>query len=613
MRDTIHDTESFPNYFCLVLKHVGEASYGYYEISERRNDAEAIAWYYPQLERAVGFNNVAYDYVLLHELVHGVREGRFAGWTGTQVAQHIYALSQQLIEERRDDLKTIWESRRLVPQLDLMRVHHLDNKAKLTGLKALQFYMRAESIEETPIPFGTWLTWEQMDQVAGYCVHDVGQTEKLLELSREQVEFREQLDRELGTRGGSWLNLSDTSIGKRYFRERLEEANPGCTKGSTPRGAIRLGDCIFPWIGFRYEPFRRELENMRAHVVDGAKVKGSYKGLVLHNGFRFEVGVGGMHGSVRRRRFVAGDEHEIWDIDATSFYPRLPVLYRFFPQHLSEVFCDIYDALFQQRAQTRKGTPRNKMLKLALNGVFGDSGNRFGPFFDPCYMLATTLNGQLLQLMLAEPLMDVPGLELIQINTDGLTVRFPRRQAERVGEAIAWWQQGTGLNLEFASFDRMIVRDVNNYIAVGTDGKTKRKGAYEYQLELHQDPSALAIPKAAEAAILHGTAPEDFLRRRLAEDPWDFLIRAKVPRTQNGEKTHVFWGQEETQHVSRYYVSTGGRELVKDFPPLKAGGSRRRMSLQKGETVQLVNRFDGRPPADLKLEWYANEVRKLVI
>lgn len=622
MRDTVHDTESFPNFFCLVLKHAGEPSFGAYECSERRNDAEAIAWYYPQLERAVGFNNLNYDYVLLHNLVHAVREGRLRGASGLQVAQFVYNLSQQIIEERDGERTRIWERDHLIPQLDLMKVHHLDNKARATGLKALQFFMRSPSIEETPIPFGTWLTPAQMDEVLRYCVHDVGETERLLQRSRDQVEFREQLDREQGGRGRSWMNLSDTSIGKRYFRERLEEANPGCTRRSTPRGLIRFVDCIFPWIQFRFDPFRRELAKMREFSVDGARIKDSYKSTVLHAGgglpeakpFRFDVGVGGMHGSLKRRRFDADQEHEILDIDVTSFYPRLPVLYRFYPLHLGEVFCDIYDGLFQQRDTTQKGTSVNRMLKFALNGVFGDSNNEFGPFFDPVYTLTTTLNGQLLQLMLAESLMEVPGLELIQINTDGLTVRFPRNQNERVAEVIAWWCAGTGLRLEFASYQTMVVRDVNNYIAVADGGKkTKRKGAYEYELELWQDPSALAIPKAVEAALIHGEDPAEFLRRRLIEDPWDFMIRAKVPKTQKGEATRVLWGDQETQHVCRYYVSTGGRELVKDFPPLKLGGPRRRLSLQKGQTVQLANRFDGRPPADLHLGWYVDEARKLII
>ena len=39
--------------------------------------------------------------------------------------------------------------------------------------------------------------------------------------------------------------------------------------------------------------------------------------------------------------------------------------------------------------------------------------------------MTITLNGQLLLCMLAEQMMKVPGLEMIQINTDGMTYRVP--------------------------------------------------------------------------------------------------------------------------------------------------------------------------------------------
>jgi hypothetical protein len=40
------------------------------------------------------------------------------------------------------------------------------------------------------------------------------------------------------------------------------------------------------------------------------------------------------------------------------------------------------------------------------------------------------------------------------------------------------WQLKTKLKLEKAVYDRMIIRDVNNYIAIYEDGNLKTKGAY---------------------------------------------------------------------------------------------------------------------------------------
>src|SRR3546814_9328971 len=73
----------------------------------------------------------------------------------------------------------------------------------------------------------------------------------------------------------------------------------------------------------------------------------------------------------------------------------------------------------------------------------------------------------------------VPGLRMIQINTDGLTVRVPRAVEWLVAEVCVWWQGVTRLTLEETRYAQMFIRDVNNYLAVSEAGKVKRKGAYE--------------------------------------------------------------------------------------------------------------------------------------
>lgn len=611
MRDTTYDVESFPNFFSCTLLHAGESTAGTFEISSRRNDAGALAEFVPTLERMVGFNNVSYDYPLLHDVVGGMWDGRLRGATGEQIAGLIYEKSQEIIAGIDHP---VWDSDRYAPQLDLLKVHHLDNRARFTSLKALQFAMRSRSIVESPVPFGTVLTPAQMDQVIDYNRHDVFETDKFRQKSAEQIAFRDAL-------GPEWWNLSDTSIGKRYFRERLEKRNPGCTKGKTPRDFIRLADIIFPWIRFKYEPFDRKLRELKAQTVAG-DLRSDF-GRVFHDGFTFEFGSGGLHGSVKKEYVRAGAGRILVDIDVTSFYPRLAIVNRFYPEHLGPVFCDVYSELFDERALTAKGSGPNQMYKLALNGVYGDSNSEYGAFFDPAYTLTTTVNGQLQLCMLAESVLEIPGARLIQANTDGLTVELPADQDGRLRDVCAWWEWGTGQRLERVDYSRMWIRDVNNYVAESVAGKIKRNGAYEYKLDWWQDPSALAVPRAAEAAMVHGADLETFLREHAVKDPWDFMLRAKVPRSSRLYYGHYATPEEQlagvqtwhqVQNLSRYYMSTGGQKLVKMMPPLKkAHAEEREISIQKGQGVTLVNTYDGRTPPDLNLDWYVREAKKLVI
>jgi len=187
---------------------------------------------------------------------------------------------------------------------------------------------------------------------------------------------------------------------------------------------------------------------------------------VTINGFRFDFGTGGIHGSVSNRKVTSDDEYMIIDADVASMYPNIAIANRVFPEHLSERFCDIYEDVYNQRKSYPKGSAENAMLKLALNGVYGDSNNQYSPFYDPKYTMTITINGQLSLCLLAERLMEIERLEILQVNTDGITVRLPRSNRAEYDVVCEAWQKQVGLQLEYAEYSKMFIKDCNNYIAV---------------------------------------------------------------------------------------------------------------------------------------------------
>src|SRR5690606_26739091 len=109
--------------------------------------------------------------------------------------------------------------------------------------------------------------------------------------------------------------------------------------------------------------------------------------------------------------------------------------------------------------------------------------------YDPLYTLKTTLAGQLALCMLSEMLMTrVPELVMLQVNTDGLTVEIPREHARLYWEVCKEWESITNLTLEYIAYSQMIIRDVNNYIAVAQKtGKVKYKGTFKPNHEMIKD------------------------------------------------------------------------------------------------------------------------------
>lgn len=611
MRDYIYDIETYPNVFTLAVEHAEAPLRWMFEISDFRNDSRDIIAFLQFLKetdaRMVGFNSLGFDYPVLHTLIR----------MGHSDAKTLYDKAMAIINSQDDSDRWVHQvnpSDRFVEQIDLFKIHHFDNKARATSLKVLEFNMRSDNIEDLPFPVGTMLNREQIEVLKRYNAHDVAQTKAFYHKSLDMIHFREELTRKYAR---DFMNHNDTKIGKDYFIMKLEEAGVACydysDKGRTPRQTkrpvIQLKDAILPWIAYQQPGFTRVLEWLKAQSI--TETKGVFTDLTATiNGFTFVFGLGGIHGSVESEVIESDDEHVIVDLDVTSYYPNLAISNGFHPAHLGKEFVSIYKHLFEQRKQYPKKSAESAMLKLALNGVYGDSNNQFSVFYDPLYTMTITLNGQLLLCVLAEGLMSIPGLRLIQVNTDGLTVRVPRSHKVLVDLARAAWQERTGLNLEEAVYKSMMIRDVNNYIAVYEDGSTKRKGAYEWKALWHQNAGGLVIPKVAEKVLVEGAPIRETVENW--PDIMDFMLRTKVPRS-----SHLGLERDGTtvrlQNITRYYIAKDGGRLFKWMPPLKDKNEWRKIGVESGWGVQVCNdiRDAGKLPVDF--DYYVREVEKLCL
>ena len=301
----------------------------------------------------------------------------------------------------------------------------------------------------------------------------------------------------------------------------------------------------------------------------------------------------------------------IRDADVSSMYPNIAISNNIYPLHLTKQFCVIYKDVYEQRKGFAKGSAENGVMKLALNGVYGDSNNQFSPFLDPAYTMKVTINGQLSLCLLAEKLLEIDGLKIAQANTDGLTVAMKRSTEDQYKEVCEKWQKQVGLELEYADYSAMWIRDVNNYIAQYTNGKLKNKGAYEYKdLAWHKNTSCLIVPMAAEAFMVHGKDIKEFISEH--SEKFDFMLRTKVPRSSRLVLVQDDGTEVLQQNICRYYPCKTGGKLVKIMPPMEEGGEERRLSIDSEWKVKTCNNmldFQN----DIDYDYYIKEVEKLII
>lgn len=682
----VYDIETFPNAFTFRMRCLYSDAGATWEISQFRDDRRDLMtffnWLYQTQTPMIGFNNIGFDYPVIHFIFNNPNCS----------VEQIYAKAMSIIEGQNGDNRfnnTIWERDRFAPQIDVFKIHHFDNKAKSTGLKALQINMRSPSVVDMPVKVGTMLTKEQIENdLIPYGEHDVDETKKFTFFSMDAINFRLSLVPQFGI---DVLNWPDTKIGSRMMEDKLGKElcyemvfiatdfqGNGFNKKKTrqtPRARIALADIIFPYIQFQHPEFIRVHEYLRAQVLtsqdiaelgaDAPAGKVQTKGVFTDlkatiGGIDFHFGTGGIHGSVSSQRVQETDQWLIRDIDVASLYPSIAIVNRLAPAHLGQRFVEVYSSLPVERKKWQKEKGKKcteaNALKLAANGVYGNSNNMFSVFYDPQFTLTITINGQLMLCMLAEKLMNVPTLKIIQINTDGITYYIDKNFEPLAVEICREWEKLTALTLEDANYSRIFIRDVNNYVAESSDGSLKTKGAYwspdplDYFASIsaaqppawHKDLSNVVSIRAAVAAMVHGIPPEDFIR--MTTNPYDFMNRIKVRKSDV-----LLHNGIEVQKNTRYYVSTNGGALVKIAPAAGPAGAYKRAqkvsesdynramtasggqwvesvctknksvyearetAIEAGHKVTICNNVEQFDFNTINYDWYINESRKLII
>lgn len=167
--------------------------------------------------------------------------------------------------------------------------------------------------------------------------------------------------------------------------------------------------------------------------------------------------------------------------------------------------------------------------KIQINGTFGKLGSCFSKIYSPDLMLGITLSGQFYLLTLIEHLYEI-GVKVLSANTDGVTYGgTPEKMAEarKFIEVYGW---ASNFEFEFVSYASISFKDVNNYVAVKTNGDTKTKGLYA-ESGLMKNPTNEICSMAAANYMSKGTSVSEFIHKHLT---LEFLPDFLQSRTVNG-------------------------------------------------------------------------------
>nr|DAH91002.1 MAG TPA: DNA polymerase [Caudoviricetes sp.] len=430
------------------------------------NDSQALKDYFDAHDKEIwiGYNNRRYDQYIMKAILLDMDPKKVNDW---------------IIRDNKGG----WQYSSLFNKITMI---NFDTMLRMdTGLKTLEAFM-GNDIRETSVPFDIDrpLTKEEIEQTFFYCNHDVEQTIEVW-LARK-AEF----DAAMGL--VKIFNLPLTYMGK-TGAQRVAKILGG-------KGKKFDDEFEFPIVNTlklkKYRAVRDWYRNPENH--DYKK-----KQKVIIAGIEHTLAWGGLHGAIKK---YYGEGIYLM-ADVTAYYPSLQEQYKFGYRNMAnpENFEKIHGENLRMKATGNKVA--RLPYKIADNAISGQLKDQFSPLYDPRENNAICVNGQLLLVDLIEKL--EPHIErFIQSNTDGILIKLKSIDDYDLIDDIVWeWEKRTGMRMGFDIYTKVFQKDVNNYLLVAPDGKTKTKGAYTKSLN-SVDYDLPIINKAMVDYMVNGTPVE---------------------------------------------------------------------------------------------------------
>lgn len=458
------------------------------------------------------------------------------------------------------------------------------------------------------------ITLDQVEGIIQYNLNDVLSTYEFYKKTKDKISLRESLKKQYNIPCDNW---SDSKIGEQLimnlYCQKTKKSFWDVKDLRTYRSSIDLNELILPYIKFQNKEFNNLLDKFKSISIK--ETKGSIDESVIFNGLKYIYGTGGIHACIESGIYESDNEYIIIDADVASLYPSLAITNNFFIEHLGHEFIDIYQSIIDMRLKAKKegNSVLSDGFKLAANSVYGKSNDENSFLYDPQFTMAITINGQLLLTKLSEYLINIPNSTILQINTDGITMKIPRNHLEVYYDICKHWENETKLKLEYVEYNKMIIRDVNNYQAVTTTSKVKNKGCFEIDKVVgsepayHKDNSFKIIPIALQEYFTKGTLVEQTIKNH--GNIYDFCGREKFKGNDYGITNTIVNNNikiEKQQKNVRYYVSNKGSSFIKNY----AKGSTE--IIHKGYLVTIFNNYYNSSNYDINYNFYIKETNKII-
>ena len=578
------DTECYPNFFLICALNILTNDKKDWEIIEGnvRNDESFLNFF--KTEKTIGFNSIKYDLPMIN-------------------AASVYPICLKL-KNISDDL-ILTQS----PHWEVLKKHnvfrnvidqdnHIDLIEVAPGKASLKLYggrLNAKKLQDLPFDPAKELNDQERIIVKQYCYNDLQLTKCLFDNLSPQLKLRKNMSDEYK------LNLrskSDAQIAEVVIKAKVEElSNHKIYKRQLSQTFIRYD--IPSIISFKTDILKdllMDIEKLEFLISDTGSVvlpERLSKESIKIGDMNYKLGIGGLH-SMEKKRTVYND---LYDFDVASYYPSIIYNQKLAPDNMGNYFTNVYKDIIATRLSAKSSGDKilSDVLKIVLNGSFGKFGSKYSYLYSPKLLIQTTITGQLLLLMLIEAF-EMASIPVLSANTDGIVVNCPIDRVDEMMSIAGLWQTKTSLILEKTDYKLLASRDVNNYVAITTDGKIKLKGCFS-DTNLAKNP-ANQIVYDSVIKLLSDNIPIEYTIRNTTD------IRKFV--TVRTVKGGALWQEEYLGKVVRFYKSS---QVSNDlYIRYSTNGNKVPKSNGVRPCMELPDAF----PTDIDYDYYIDEANKLL-
>ena len=469
----IFDCEVFAHDWLFVFKEVATGRY-----TIIHNDNDAVLAFMEQEPYLGGFNNKHYDNHILKAVMIGADP------------ETVKQVNDLIILEEIDgwDIPFLREYRVFFHSFDLM-----DDCQDGISLKGIEAHLGIP-IEETEVDFNITrkLTAAELEQTIQYCKYDVDATEILYNLRQNYLKNKATLGRVRGLDERKAMYMTNAKLTSVYL-SAVRPTKPWTDERDYeyPDKLLReyIPQEVFDFFDRLHDPTIPNIDLFGGYDEHGKKIKGASLEIRLGECI-ITLAYGGIHGAIPNYVEIATVERSIRNKDVASYYPHLMTIplsegkqYGYCSRNIPSP--QVFVQTLEDRVKAKKAGDKDtaNALKLVLNTTYGTmlngrNGVAYNDLYDPLMGRSVCITGQLLLLELSVHLTrECPTLKIIQLNTDGIMVSFDNSDEAKWQEITQEWQDRTGFELEEDFIQKIVQKDVNNYVEVPVDsGKPKVKG-----------------------------------------------------------------------------------------------------------------------------------------